>query len=118
MPVCGTRYRKSWMVLSAVIRGKRAGNHGHSFIILSSRPRTRSKFTSNSCFCFGTVILAALFGAPPASRPNYLGLVVGVGVGRESERKNSPTGSVFLMVSGRVRRFLRRCPVGVGLGGC
>jgi hypothetical protein len=57
-----------------------------------------------------------LFGAPPASRPNYLGLVVGVGVGRESERKNSPTGSVFLMVSGRVRRFLRRCSVGVGLG--
>ena len=52
----------------------------------------------------------------PSRRPNYLGLVVGVGVGRESERKNSPTGSVFLMVSGRVRRFLRRCSVGVGLG--
>jgi hypothetical protein len=57
------------------------------------------------------------------SRPNYFRLVIGVGFGvgfgRKSERKKFPTppsGSVFLMVSGRVRRFLRRCSVGVGLG--
>jgi hypothetical protein len=55
------------------------------------------------------------------SRPNYFRLVFGVGVGfgPKSERKNSPTcppGSVFLLVSGRARRFLRRCSVGVGLG--
>ena len=34
----------------------------------------------------------------------------------EERAKNSPTGPVFLMVSGRVRRFLRRCSVGLGLG--
>jgi len=55
------------------------------------------------------------------SRPNYFRLVFGVGVGfgPKNERKNSPTcppGSVFLMVSRRVRGFLRRCSVGVGLG--
>jgi hypothetical protein len=49
----------------------------------------------------------------------YLRLGVGVGYGGKSERKNSLTrlpGSVFLVGSGRVRRFLRRCSVGVGLG--
>jgi cytochrome bd-type quinol oxidase subunit 2 len=59
------------------------------------------------------VVLAALFHAPPASRPNYLGFVIGVGFGRPSERKNSPTGSVFLMVSARVRRDVR-CGVVAG----
>lgn len=42
-----------------------------------------------------------------------LGLLVGVGFGGKSERNKSLTGSVFFVVSGRVRRFLRRCSVGV-----
>jgi hypothetical protein len=45
----------------------------------------------------------------------YLESFVGVGFGGKSERNNSPTGSVFFIVSGRVRRFLRRCSVGVRL---
>jgi hypothetical protein len=56
------------------------------------------------------------FWRSQASKPNYLGFV-GVGCGRKRERKNSSTGPpFFLLVSGRVRRFLRRCSVGVGLG--
>jgi hypothetical protein len=46
----------------------------------------------------------------------YLGRFVGVGFGGKSERNISPTGSVFFLVSGRVRSFLRRCAVGVRLG--
>jgi len=42
--------------------------------------------------------------------------LVGVGFGGKSERNNSPTGSVFFVVSGRVRRFLRCCSAGVCLG--
>jgi hypothetical protein len=41
------------------------------------------------------------------------------GICRMRERKNSSTrspGSVLFFVSGRVRRFLRRCSLGVGLG--
>src|SRR4029450_10928348 len=66
-----------------------------------------------------SVLLAAWFAAPPNSRPTYLRLGVGVGFGGKSERKNSPTRppwSVFLMVSGRVWRFLGRRSVGVRLG--
>ena len=37
-------------------------------------------------------------------------------MGGKSERNNSPTGSVSFVASGRVRRFLRRCSVGVRLG--
>jgi hypothetical protein len=37
-------------------------------------------------------------------------------LGGKSERNNSPTGSVPFVASGRVRRFLRRCSVGVRLG--
>ena len=37
-------------------------------------------------------------------------------MGGKSERNNSPTGSVPFVASGRARRFLRRCSVGVGLG--
>jgi hypothetical protein len=46
----------------------------------------------------------------------YLGLFLGVGLGGKSERNNSPTGSVPFVASGRVRRFLRRCSVGVRFG--
>jgi hypothetical protein len=46
----------------------------------------------------------------------YLEPFLGVGFGGKSERNNSPIGSVFFVVSGRVWRFLRRCCVGVRLG--
>ena len=80
---------------------------------------TRDQTPSSSARGKKTRPSSLFYGAPPASRPNYLGLVTGVGFGRKSERKNPPAcppWSVFLVVWGRGRRFLRRCPVGVGLG--
>lgn len=46
----------------------------------------------------------------------YLELFLGVGFGGKSERNSSRTGPAFFVISGRVRRFLRRCSVGVRLG--
>src|SRR6266705_6030274 len=85
MPVCGTRYRKSWMILSAVIRNKRFGNHGreHAEFEFAAarygarlRDKTTSLLTNFSTFTkvARAKIIQALISWPESMSRNGYGL--------------------------------------------
>jgi len=69
---------------------------------------------------FGTITLAAATLFHLCSLDwNYLWPALGVAFGRTKDRRIRSidgSGCAFFFISGRARRFLRRCSVGVALG--